>query len=112
MFPLGLRRAGSQQVENRLGWPSRPSIKSQFAEVWEILASARAVGGRLDLEPAEVGSAIRGRTYCERFLEDVAGSRKAGVHGTSTFFVGGERLVGHWRQLAQGIPAALREQQP
>ena len=71
-----------------------------------------AVGGRLDLDPPEVESAIRDRTYRERVLEDVAGGRKADVHGTPTFFVGGERLVGHWRQLAQVVPAALSEQQP
>jgi protein-disulfide isomerase len=71
-----------------------------------------AVGGRLDLDPPEVESAIRDRTYRERVLEDVAGGRKAGVHGTPTFFVGGERLVGHWRQLAQVVPAALSERQP
>ena len=71
-----------------------------------------AVGGRLDLDPPEVESAIRDRTYRERVLEDVAGGSKAGVHGTPTFFVGGERLVGHWRQLAQVVPAALGERQP
>ena len=71
-----------------------------------------SVGGRLDLDPAEVESAIRDRTYRERVVEDVAGGGKAGGHGTPTFFVGGERLVGHWRQLAQIVPAALSEQQP
>jgi Na+:H+ antiporter, NhaA family len=71
-----------------------------------------SVGGRLDLDPPEVESTIRDRTYRERVLEDVAGGRKAGVHGTPTFFVGGELLVGHWRQLAHVVPAALNEQQP
>ena len=71
-----------------------------------------SVGEKLDLDPAEVESAIRDRTYRVRVLEDVAGGRKAGVQGTPTFFVGGERLVGHWRQLAQAVPAALGEQQP
>jgi protein-disulfide isomerase len=71
-----------------------------------------SVGGRLDLNPPEVESAIRDRTYRERVLEDVAGGRMAGVHGTPTFFVGGERLVGHWRQLAHVVPAALNERQP
>ena len=68
------------------------------------------VGARLDLDPAEVESAIRDRTYRDRVLEDVADGMKAGAQGTPTFFVGGERLVGHWRQLAQLVPAALREQ--
>ena len=35
---------------------------------------------------------------------------EGGRSGGPTFFVGGERLVGHWRQLAQLVPAALREQ--
>jgi protein-disulfide isomerase len=69
-----------------------------------------SVARRLDLDQAEVESALRDRTYRERVLEDVAGGRKAGVQGTPTFFVGGERLVGHWRQLAQVVPVALSEQ--
>ena len=71
----------------------------------------RSVGAGLDLGPAEVESVLGDRTYRERVLEDVAGATKAGVHGTPTFFVGGERLVGHWRQLTQVVPAALSEQQ-
>jgi protein-disulfide isomerase len=71
-----------------------------------------SVGRRLELDPAAVESGIRDRTYRERVLEDVAGGRKAGVRGTPTFFVGGERFVGHWRQLAQVVPAALSERQP
>jgi protein-disulfide isomerase len=70
-----------------------------------------SVGARLDLDPAEVESALDDRTFRDRVLEDVAEGRRAGVRGTPTFFVGGERLVGHWRQLAQVVPAALREQQ-
>ena len=69
------------------------------------------MGERLDLDPAEVEAAIRDRTYRERVIEDVAGGRKAGARGTPTFFVGGERLVGNWRQLAQIVPSELNEQQ-
>jgi protein-disulfide isomerase len=29
------------------------------------------------------------------------------VHATPTFFINGERLTGHWRQLAQAIPTAI-----
>jgi protein-disulfide isomerase len=29
------------------------------------------------------------------------------VGGTPTFFLNGERLVGHWRQLAQLVPEML-----
>lgn len=97
------------------------AVHGKFWEAHSLLLAGRerfstedliSVGERLDLDPAEVESAIRDRTYRERVLEDVAGARKAGVHGTPTFFVGGERLVGHWRQLAQVVPAALSEQQP
>ena len=96
------------------------AVHGKFWEAHSLLLAGRegfstedllSVGGRLDLGPAEVESAIRDRTYRERVLEDVAGGRKVGVYGTPTFFVGGERLVGHWRQLAQVVPAALSEQQ-
>lgn len=71
-----------------------------------------AVGAKLDLDPAEVESALRDRPYRERVREDVAGGEKVGARGTPTFFVDGEQLVGHWRQLAQVVPAALDESQP
>ncbi len=97
------------------------AVRGKFWEAHSLLLAGRerfstedllSVGGRLDLDPAEVESAIRDRTYRERVIEDLAGGAKAGVHGTPTFFVGGERLVGHWRQLAQVVPAALSERQP
>ncbi len=94
------------------------AVRGKFWEAHSLLLAGRerfstedllSAGGRLDLDPAEVESAIRDRTYRERVIEDLAGGAKAGVHGTPTFFVGGERLVGHWRQLAQVVPAALSE---
>jgi protein-disulfide isomerase len=96
------------------------AVHGKFWEAHSLLLAGRerfstedllSVGGRLDLDPAEVESAICDRTYRERVLEAAAGGRKAGVHGTPTFFVGSERLEGHWRQLAQVVPAALSEQQ-
>jgi protein-disulfide isomerase len=96
------------------------AVRGKFWEAHSLLLAGRerfstedllSVGGRLDLDSAEVESAIRDRTYRERVIEDLAGGAKAGVHGTPTFFVGGERLVGHWRQLAQVVPAALSERQ-
>jgi protein-disulfide isomerase len=71
-----------------------------------------SVARRLDLDPVEAESALRDRTYRDRVLEDVAGGEKAGVHATPTFFVGGRRLEGHWRQLAQLVPAMLSEETP
>jgi protein-disulfide isomerase len=69
----------------------------------DLLATAR----RLDLDPAEVESALRDRSYRDRVLEDVSGARQAGVHATPTFFLGSERLEGHWSQLAQLVPRIL-----
>jgi protein-disulfide isomerase len=68
-----------------------------------------SVGLRLDLERAAVESALRDRAFRDRVEADVAGGRRAGVHGTPTFFVDGVLLVGHWRQLAQIVPEALSE---
>jgi protein-disulfide isomerase len=70
------------------------------------------VGRRLEIDPAAVESALEAHTYRQRVLEDVAGGTKAGVHGTPTFFINGDRLVGHWRQLAEVVPAALGEARP
>jgi len=93
----------------------------RFWEAHKLLLAGRerfstddllAVGRKLDLDPAEIESAIRDRTYRERVIEDVAGGERAGAQGTPTFFVDDERLVGHWRQLAQVVPAALDESQP
>jgi protein-disulfide isomerase len=97
------------------------AVHGKFWEAHSLLLMGRdrfstedllSAGGKLDLDSAEVESAIGDRTHRARVLEDVAGGRKAGIHGTPTFFVGGERLVGHWRQLAQIVPAALSDQQP
>ena len=64
---------------------------------------------RLELDPDEAETALGDRTFRERVLEDVAGGREAGVHGTPTFFVDGERLEGHSRQLAQIVPRKLEK---
>jgi protein-disulfide isomerase len=74
----------------------------------DLISAART----LDLDPAEAEAALSDRTYRDRVLEDVAGAEEAGVHGTPSFFLDGERLQGHWRQLAQIVPAMLSESQP
>ena len=66
-----------------------------------------SVGQRLDLDRKDVEAALDEHRFREPVAEDAAGGTRAGVHGTPTFFVNGERLVGHWRQLAQVVPAAL-----
>jgi protein-disulfide isomerase len=68
-----------------------------------------SVARRLNLDPEEIESALRDHTFRERILEDIVGAKKAGVHATPTFFVGTERLEGHWRQLAQLVPAILEK---
>jgi len=71
----------------------------------DLLSAAR----RLELDEEEVEAALRERSFRGRVLADVAGGRRAGVHGTPTFFVDGERLEGPWRQLAQIVPARLEK---
>jgi protein-disulfide isomerase len=65
------------------------------------------VAGSLGLDPAEAQESLSERTYRGRVEEDVAEGESAGTHGTPTFFINGERLAGHWRQLAQAIPKAM-----
>src|SRR5437867_2841112 len=69
----------------------------------------RTVGGKLDLEQAEMTSALEGRIYRGRVLEDVSSGESAGVHATPTFFINGEQLNGPWRQLGQLVPQMLGE---
>jgi 2-hydroxychromene-2-carboxylate isomerase len=70
----------------------------------DLLAAADRLG--LDTEAAR--TALDERTFRERVLADADGGRRAGAHGTPTFFVDGERLSGPWRQLAQVVPARLK----
>jgi Na+:H+ antiporter, NhaA family len=65
----------------------------------------------LELGGSKAGSVLGDRTYRPRVEVDIASGEAAGAHGTPTFFVDGERLIGHWRQLAQIVPAALKERQ-
>ncbi len=68
-----------------------------------------SVAARLDLDPAEAESALSERTYRDRVLADVNGAERAGVHGTPTFYLDGERLRGPWNQLAQLVPRAIEK---
>jgi protein-disulfide isomerase len=71
-----------------------------------------AVARRLELGEEEAEAALSERSFRKRVLADVAGARAAGVHATPSFFVDGERLDGHWRQLAQIVPAKLERAEP
>lgn len=64
------------------------------------------VAGALELRE-EAEAALRDRTYRDRVEADRAGGEAAGARGTPTFFIDGERMSGHWRQLAEMVPAAL-----
>jgi predicted DsbA family dithiol-disulfide isomerase len=66
-----------------------------------------SVARQLELDVEEVESALREHRFQEHVVEDIADGRKAEVHAPPTFFLGGQRLEGHWRQLAQLVPAAL-----
>jgi protein-disulfide isomerase len=67
------------------------------------------VAGMLELDPAKSEAALRDHAYREPVFEDIAAGEKAGVHGTPTFFINGDRLTGHWRQLAQAVPSAIEQ---
>jgi protein-disulfide isomerase len=66
-----------------------------------------AVAATLQLDPEEAAAALREHTYREAVEEDIADGKRAGAHGTPTFFIDGVRLTGHWRGLAQAIPSAM-----
>ena len=92
------------------------ATRERFWEAYALLLAGResfSMGGlllvaeQLGLERSEARSALEERRYRDRVLEDIAGGTGAGVGGTPTFFLNGERLVGHWRQLAQLVPEML-----
>ncbi len=97
------------------------AVHGSFWEAHSLLLAGRErfttkglleVASSLGLDSDETESALRERTYRPRVEADLASGEAAGAHGTPTFFLDGERLVGHWRQLAQVVPAALEEATP
>ena len=92
------------------------AVHGKFWEAHALMLAGRerfshddllSVGGRLELDEEEAEAALGDRRFRDRVSEDIAGGERAGVHGTPTFFVDGERLEGHWRQLARIVPARL-----
>jgi predicted DsbA family dithiol-disulfide isomerase len=73
----------------------------------DLLSVARELG----LDPGEAENALTEHSFREPVLEDVATAEQAGVHATPTFFIGEERLVGHWSQLGRRIPEILGDSQ-
>jgi len=68
----------------------------------------RNAASSLQLGGSEAGAVLGDRAYRSRVEVDIASGEAAGAQGTPTFFVDGQRLIGHWRQLAQIVPAALQ----
>jgi protein-disulfide isomerase len=94
------------------------ALHGKFWEAHSLLLTGRgrfsredllSVARRLELDPEDADEALRERPFRERVLADVEGGSQAGVHGTPTFFVDGERLDGPWHKLAQIVPARLGE---
>jgi protein-disulfide isomerase len=92
------------------------AARGRFWDAYALLLAGResfpaerlaSVGEELDLARRDVDTALRERTFRGRVEADVTGGTRAAVHGTPTFFVDGERLVGHWRQLGELVPSAL-----
>lgn len=69
-----------------------------------LTRQAEALG--LDGEAAR--EAIEDERFEERIAADAAGGAKAGVHGTPTFFINGERYEGEWEfsEMVAAIEAA------
>ncbi len=70
----------------------------------DLLSTARS----LELGADEVEAALDARTFRPRVLADVESGKRAGAHGTPTFFADGERVDGPWRRLAEIVPARLQ----
>ena len=68
-----------------------------------------SVGAELGFDSDEVTVALYEHRYRPRVQDDVASAKEAGVHGTPTFFLNGQRLEGHWRNLASAVPEALEQ---
>jgi protein-disulfide isomerase len=92
------------------------AVHGRFWEAHSLLLAGReqfspddlhSAARRLELDREEAEAALAERSFRERVLADIDGGRRAGVGGTPTFFVNGERLEGHWRQLAQIVPARV-----
>jgi len=92
------------------------AVSGKFWQAHSLLLAGResfslegliSLGRRLEIDPDTVESALDDHSFKQPVAEDVADGTKAGVHGTPTFFIDGERLAGHWRGLAQAIPSAI-----
>jgi protein-disulfide isomerase len=92
------------------------AVHGRFWEAHSLLLAGReqfshqdllSAAGRLGLDEDEAEAVLGERRFRERVLADIDGGTRAGVHGTPTFFVDGERLEGPWRELARIVPAKL-----
>ena len=94
------------------------AARGRFWRAHELLLAGRAqftreeldsVAATLGLDPDEVTLALDERQFRARVRDDVASGDRAGIHGTPTFFLNGNRLDSHWRRLATLVPRMLAE---
>ena len=64
---------------------------------------------KLNLDPAELGDALKKREYGAKVHADFSGGVRSGVNGTPTFFINGSRLDVPWEydDLVTAIDAAI-----
>jgi protein-disulfide isomerase len=86
-------------------WDAHSLLLSGQADFSQGSLLAAVEGLQLDREEAEI--ALNERRFRERVNRDILGGREAGARGTPTFFLDGERLRGHWRELARIVPATF-----
>lgn len=86
-------------------WEMHDAIFEHQTRLGLPMLMKTAAGLGLDGEAAK--EAIEDAEFSGRIEGDVAGGKKAGVHGTPTFFINGERYEGEWE--FQEMVAAIEE---
>ena len=79
-----------------------------FAHQWELeYTNLTDYAGRLELDKASFGEALKTHKYCDRVRADMATGRRHGVTGTPTFFIKGHRQDGD--DDARAVTSAIRK---
>jgi protein-disulfide isomerase len=66
-----------------------------------------ALAKQVDLNPAELRSALLQGTYAPKVEADFAGGIRSGVNGTPCFFINGRRHDGGWDAMTLSAAIAL-----
>ena len=94
------------------------ATRGRFWSAHELLLAGRTYFTRdrldsaaveLELDRDDVTDALEGRRFRGVVCDEVSGGARAGVHGTPTFFVNGQPLPCHWRDLAKVVPRMLAD---